>query len=217
MNGTGNKLPYPDKTNPVLHNFTIDGMNIGYTGDGYSSTPFNPTERLTIDNVTEDLIVIISGQGYFDITANWTTIRAGDAAGADAGRRPHAAGRSGPAECGRRHAHVYQDAGAGPERHRAHQRRHCPQGSDPLPPRRGAEQAGKYRRQPQYSGRKPASRRIPHFRRGRGHGNDDIHSQSDTLANGHGHALAGQLLPAYAHAADRGIGRNAAGQRVAPS
>ena len=50
-------------------------MHIGYTGDGNNTTiPFNHTEKLTIDNVTEDLIIIISGGGVFNITASWTAM-----------------------------------------------------------------------------------------------------------------------------------------------
>lgn len=57
-------------------------MNFGYSGNGNPNQPFPPLvgddsyETLTIDIVTEDLVVIISGDDAFDITANWTTMPA---------------------------------------------------------------------------------------------------------------------------------------------
>ena len=75
LNGIGGDLQYIDQLNPQLHYFSINGMHIGYTGDGNNTTiPFNHTEKLTIDNVTEDLIIIISGGGVFNITASWTAM-----------------------------------------------------------------------------------------------------------------------------------------------
>ena len=75
LNGIGADLTYIDKTNPQLHYFTVDGMNIGYTGDGNDMImPIATTERLTIDTVTEDLIVIISGRGTFQLEASWTAM-----------------------------------------------------------------------------------------------------------------------------------------------
>ena len=75
LNGIGADLTYIDKTNPQLHHFTVDGMNIGYTGDGNDMImPIATTERLTIDTVTEDLIVIISGRGTFQLEASWTAM-----------------------------------------------------------------------------------------------------------------------------------------------
>ena len=79
LNGTGNNLNFTDSS--TLHNFSYNGMNFSYTGNGNQN--LNPSwnlddhiENLTIDTVTEDLIVIISGTGTFDITANWTTMPA---------------------------------------------------------------------------------------------------------------------------------------------
>ena len=56
-------------------------MNFGYSGNGDQNgapvvIPDTTYENLTIDTVTEDLIVIISGTGTFDITADWTTMPA---------------------------------------------------------------------------------------------------------------------------------------------
>ena len=47
-------------------------MNISYTGSGSHLSPWNVVEELTIDNVTEDLILIINGEGLFSLQANWT-------------------------------------------------------------------------------------------------------------------------------------------------
>ena len=75
INGIGTNLTYIDKANPQLHHFTVNGMDIGYTGDGNDMImPISTIEKLTIDNVTEDLIVIVSGRGTFQIEASWTTM-----------------------------------------------------------------------------------------------------------------------------------------------
>lgn len=49
-------------------------MSIGYTGDGHNSWPISYTENLTIDETTEDLILLITGSGFFNITASWTAM-----------------------------------------------------------------------------------------------------------------------------------------------
>ena len=80
LNGTGNNLNFTNSS--TLHNFFYNGMNFGYSGNGNPNQPFPPLvgddsyETLTIDIVTEDLVVIISGDDAFDITANWTTMPA---------------------------------------------------------------------------------------------------------------------------------------------
>ena len=55
-------------------------MIISYSGNGNPNLIPGSTDRnienLTIDTVTEDLIVIINGSGSFDITTNWTTMPA---------------------------------------------------------------------------------------------------------------------------------------------
>jgi flagellin len=66
VNGTGKNLPYTEgPDNSILYN----GMHIGYSGSGNSLSKLN--EYLTIDEVTEDLIVIASGGGVFLINASW--------------------------------------------------------------------------------------------------------------------------------------------------
>ena len=72
LNGTGNDLNFSGT--PTLTKFSFSGMNIGYTGDGHSVWPPNSTEQITIDEVTEDLILLITGEGVFDITASWTAM-----------------------------------------------------------------------------------------------------------------------------------------------
>ena len=78
-NKTGNNLTFIDSS--TLYNFSYNGMNFGYSGNGDQNgapvvIPDTTYENLTIDTVTEDLIVIISGTGTFDITADWTTMPA---------------------------------------------------------------------------------------------------------------------------------------------
>ncbi len=70
LNGTGNNITFVDEN--TYQNIIYNGMNIGYTGDGTRHWPSNSIEKLTIDNVTEDLIFIVAGRGTFNVTANWT-------------------------------------------------------------------------------------------------------------------------------------------------
>ena len=69
MNGNGLEVPY---NRVIPQNFIYNGMNFTYTGSGTHISPFNVGEELTIDNVTEDLILIIGGEGIFSLQANWT-------------------------------------------------------------------------------------------------------------------------------------------------
>lgn len=71
MNGIGGNLTYQDEN--TLQSFTINGMNFGYTGDGGMNQPGhlrNKYEKLSIDTVTEDLVILVAGNGAFDITAS---------------------------------------------------------------------------------------------------------------------------------------------------
>ena len=70
LNGNGNEVKYTGAWFP----FSYNGMNFKYTGDGLSVSIALQEEELTIDNVTEDLILIIGGEGVFDITASWTAM-----------------------------------------------------------------------------------------------------------------------------------------------
>lgn len=72
LNGIGGNLTYQDEN--TLQPFTINGMNFGYTGDGGMNQPGhlrNKYEKLSIDTVTEDLVILVAGNGAFDITASW--------------------------------------------------------------------------------------------------------------------------------------------------
>ena len=64
----------------ALHNFNYNGMLISYSGNGNPGvvpvTTDENFENLTINAVTEDLIIIVSGSGSVDVTANWTTMPA---------------------------------------------------------------------------------------------------------------------------------------------
>ncbi len=73
LNGIGGELQF--KGPDILNNFSYNGMNFGYTGNGNSMFfPGDSHETLTIDRATEDLIIIIGGMGIFDVTANWTAM-----------------------------------------------------------------------------------------------------------------------------------------------
>lgn len=69
LNGIGDNLPFSAVA--PYNQFTYNGMNIGYSGDG---NPSNLNEYLTIDEVTEDLIVLIVGAGVFSAKAKWDYI-----------------------------------------------------------------------------------------------------------------------------------------------
>ena len=72
MNGISGNLTFQDEN--TLQPFTINGMNFGYTGDGGMNLPGhlrNKYEKLSIDTVTEDLVILVAGNGSFDITASW--------------------------------------------------------------------------------------------------------------------------------------------------
>ncbi|HJA77835.1 MAG TPA: flagellin [Candidatus Desulfovibrio gallistercoris] len=73
-NGNGQLLPFVDEN--TLHQFTVNGMNFGYTGSDPSGNDVtrNRTEVLTIDEVKEDIILVIAGAGNFNIKANWTAM-----------------------------------------------------------------------------------------------------------------------------------------------
>ncbi len=80
LNGTGTNLvvDVSDPTKFVVQNLPpINGMSIGYTGDGHEGLgtvidPADAGEILTIDKVTEDLIFIINGYDTCEFQANWT-------------------------------------------------------------------------------------------------------------------------------------------------
>lgn len=80
LNGTGNNI-LVDYENPRIVDFTVDGMNIGYTGDGNDKNlwplPGFVYERLNIDAVTEDLIFIAAGYDRVDFEASWTDMPGG--------------------------------------------------------------------------------------------------------------------------------------------
>ena len=59
----------------VFENFTVDGTNFKYTGSDADPFPAtrNRFEKLQIDNVTEDLVIMVIGQGRFTINARVRT------------------------------------------------------------------------------------------------------------------------------------------------
>ena len=74
VNGTGTFLNYVSSN--YLYNFTVDGMNFSYTGSTKDFNPNtrDPVEKLTIDNVTEDLVLVVAGIGVFNFSASWTAM-----------------------------------------------------------------------------------------------------------------------------------------------
>ncbi len=70
--GNGNSL-VGGNFNPVppFNNVSALGMNIGYSGDGNGPPNNNNNEFLTIDNVTQDLVIVVAGAGVFDIQGTW--------------------------------------------------------------------------------------------------------------------------------------------------
>ena len=72
VNGTGTNINFVDSN--TLTTFTINGMTISYTGSDPKNVQRDEYERITIDYVTEDLILMIPGRGSFRGTANWTAM-----------------------------------------------------------------------------------------------------------------------------------------------
>ena len=82
LNSTGNNLPYND-THPY-NQFTIDGMNIKYSGSGVQTQGegaayrWRSREYLEIDEVTDDIVVLVLGgppsSSEFHMYASWDTI-----------------------------------------------------------------------------------------------------------------------------------------------
>ena len=74
LNGTGTNVNFVDSN--TYTNFTVNGMNIQYTGgdldDHHDLDKIG--EKIKIDNVTEDLVILIVGSGSFQVTANWTAM-----------------------------------------------------------------------------------------------------------------------------------------------
>lgn len=69
----GGNLPFsvgdPTADPPTgLNDFIVDGMHIGYSGDG---NPGNSNEYLNIDHTTEDLVMVVVGGGQFGVQAKW--------------------------------------------------------------------------------------------------------------------------------------------------
>ncbi len=74
LNGTGTNINFTDSN--TYTNFSVNGMNIQYTG-GDLNAHHDLTkigEKIKIDNVTEDLIILIVGSGSFQATASWTAM-----------------------------------------------------------------------------------------------------------------------------------------------
>ena len=72
VNGTGANVNFVDSN--TLTTFSINGMTISYTGSDPKTTQRDEYERITIDYVTEDLVLLIPGMGSFRGTASWTAM-----------------------------------------------------------------------------------------------------------------------------------------------
>lgn len=81
LNGGGNNLSV-DYTNqyPPLQNFTVNGMNIGYTGDGgdhhWPDDSFR-SEKVVIDRADEDIILLVAGYDRLQFRASWSDMPGG--------------------------------------------------------------------------------------------------------------------------------------------
>ncbi len=71
LNGN-NSLSYTDV--PPYNEFTVNGMNIGYSGEITS----NNNEYLAIEEAKEHLLVFVVGAGQFEITTSWGSIPSED-------------------------------------------------------------------------------------------------------------------------------------------
>ena len=72
VNGAGTNINFVDSN--TFTTFSINGMTISYTGSDPKTTQRDEYERITIDYVTEDLILLIPGMGSFRATASWTAM-----------------------------------------------------------------------------------------------------------------------------------------------
>ena len=74
LNGVGAEVTFTGENN--YHNFSFNGMNIGYTGsdDATTGPSRSDFEKVTIDEVKEDLIIMVVGLGTFRATASWTAM-----------------------------------------------------------------------------------------------------------------------------------------------
>ena len=79
LNGTGNNIAFDYNDHNKMTNFFVNGMNFAYTGDGDGDpnihwTLLSDMEKLTIDMVTEDLIIVIAGYDALGMEANWVAM-----------------------------------------------------------------------------------------------------------------------------------------------
>ena len=66
INGIGSNVSF--NISPPYNQFSVNGMNFSYSGTG---NPSNLNEYVTIDNTTEDLVVLVVGNGIFSIQGTW--------------------------------------------------------------------------------------------------------------------------------------------------
>ncbi len=71
LNGTGADVSYTPPFPP--HNFVHNGMSIDYSGN---AVPPDRDEYLSLNRATEDLLIIVIGQGEFSIRASWDAMPA---------------------------------------------------------------------------------------------------------------------------------------------
>ena len=70
INGIGSNVSF--NIAPPYNQFSVNGMNFSYSGTG---NPSNLNEYVTIDNTTEDLVVLVVGNGIFSIQGTWDYMR----------------------------------------------------------------------------------------------------------------------------------------------
>lgn len=69
LNGDGSMPTYTPGA--AGNSFIINGMNFGYSGEGNLGGSGGHKEYMTIDEVTEDLILLVVGTGAFEIKTTW--------------------------------------------------------------------------------------------------------------------------------------------------
>jgi flagellin len=87
LNGIGNNPSYTSGTAGNV--FTYQGMSIGYSGDGQHGESVDLygelSEYLTVDEVKTDLVLLVVGDGAFNIKASWDYMPATGGTGLDSG------------------------------------------------------------------------------------------------------------------------------------
>ncbi len=87
LNGNGKPVTNYNMLTGVMTYFTVNGMHMGYSGDGevHTTTMVGTHEKIVIETVTEDLILVLGGFRGYSFTATWQLPAAADVAAAGGG------------------------------------------------------------------------------------------------------------------------------------